>query len=79
MLPKPKALSTAQIKALLGRDSDSEDNCDEIFGPGVELDDEDLPSTSSGAQGSAAAGAQASGDADVEGNPDNYDNHVESK
>ena len=31
MLPKPKALSTAQIKALLGRDSDSEDNCDEIF------------------------------------------------
>ena len=87
MPPKPKSLSNAQIEALLTRDSDSEDDLDEIFGPGVELDDEakDLPSTSGGAQSlpSTSAGAQAlpstSGDANFEDYPDNYDNHVESK
>ena len=78
MPPKPKSLSNAQIEALLTGDSDSEDDIDEIFGPGVELDDEevqDLPSTSGGAQ----AIPSTSGDANFENHPDNYDNHVESK
>ena len=77
MPPKPKPLSTAQIEALLTGDSDSEDDLDEIFGPGVELDDEakDLPSTSGGAQ----AIPSTSGDANFENHPDNFDNHVESK
>ena len=68
---KPKPLSTAQIEAMLGGDSDSEDdNIDEIFGPGVDLED-DIPQDEALASG-AGAGAGA-------GDGDDIEDNVESK
>ena len=81
MPPKQKPLSTSQIEAMLEGESDFEDDFEEIFGPRVELEEEeeDIPSTSTEPQASTSAGAQTSGDAQIEDHPDNYDNHVESK
>ena len=88
MPPKPQRklgqkLTEAQIEALL-EDSDSDDDdLDEIFGPGIDLEDteqdlaqtevpQDLPS------GSGEARTENE-DEKFDANLDNYDNDVESK
>ena len=71
MPPKKNNLSKAQIEAMMNRDSDSEDeNYEEIFGPGVELEDTE--------QDLAQPLPSASGAADVN-DDDNVANEIESK
>lgn len=77
-MPPKKKLSKEQIEAMLGGDSDSDnDDLEEIFGPGVELEDDQdvsqsLPSTS-------GAGAQTGAGDSTNENAYDSENELESK